>query len=173
MTSDPQPATESKKTIVPKPKQTQADYMASPENQLMITNLNAIAKVDTSLNSLMKIVASGNASTAQIAEFHKYIQRAREMGDTNGTLQRLQQEQQRKQKEELIQRQQRKLEEQRQRLLEKEEKKRQRQLLKESKPERKESDTLTAFQMRYSKDANLVFEFTENTSSRFFSQRMP
>ncbi|CAH2446309.1 SWR1-complex protein 3 [Komagataella phaffii CBS 7435] len=168
VTSDPQTTNETKKPIVPKPKQTQADYMASPENQLMITNLNAIAKVDTSLNSLMKIVASGNASTAQIAEFHKYIQRAREMGDTNGTLQRLQQEQQRKQKEELMQRQQRKLEEQRQRLLEKEEKKRQRQLLKESKPERKESETLTAFQMRYSKDANLVFEFTENTSSRFF-----
>lgn len=48
---------------------------------MMINNLNLIARVDQSLNTLMKIVASGDALNEQIIEFQGYIQRAKEMGD--------------------------------------------------------------------------------------------
>ncbi len=54
--------------------------MQSAENTLMIANLNAIARVDLSLNTLMKIVALGGATPQQIITFQGYIQRAREMG---------------------------------------------------------------------------------------------
>lgn len=54
--------------------------LQSVDNLIMISNLNAIAKVDLSLNDLMKVVALGSASEAQITLFKKYIERAKQMG---------------------------------------------------------------------------------------------
>lgn len=62
------------------PPRSDPNNMQSAENTIMIANLNAIARVDQSLNSLMKIVALGAASPQQIIRFQGYIQRAREMG---------------------------------------------------------------------------------------------
>ncbi|KAG7903473.1 hypothetical protein KL935_001005 [Ogataea polymorpha] len=70
------------------------DLMANPENAMMIQNLNLIARSDPHLSSLMKIVASGNASGDQIAEFQRYIQRARQMGNPATYYQKLQQQNQ-------------------------------------------------------------------------------
>lgn len=56
------------------------DAMQTPESQMTIANLNIIARSDPALNPLMKIVASGNATPAQIREFQGYIQRAKSMG---------------------------------------------------------------------------------------------
>ncbi|ODQ77884.1 hypothetical protein BABINDRAFT_168840 [Babjeviella inositovora NRRL Y-12698] len=66
--------------VAPRPLPPPNDIMQTPENTMMINNLNAIARVDPPLNTLMKIVASGGASTEQILEFQGYIQRARDMG---------------------------------------------------------------------------------------------
>ncbi|KAG7701097.1 hypothetical protein KL930_000450 [Ogataea haglerorum] len=73
------------------------DLMANPENAMMIQNLNLIARSDPHLSSLMKIVASGNASSDQIAEFQRYIQRARQMGNPASYYQRIQQQNQERQ----------------------------------------------------------------------------
>lgn len=54
--------------------------MTSVDNAIMISNLNAIAKIDLSLNDLMKVVAKGTASEAQINLFKRYIERAKQMG---------------------------------------------------------------------------------------------
>lgn len=54
--------------------------LQSIDNTIMISNLNAIAKIDLSLNDLMKEVALGKASEAQITLFKKYIERAKQMG---------------------------------------------------------------------------------------------
>ncbi|KAM9906612.1 hypothetical protein OXX79_001443 [Metschnikowia pulcherrima] len=54
--------------------------LQSIDNTIMISNLNAIAKIDLSLNDLMKEVASGKASESQITRFKKYIERAKQMG---------------------------------------------------------------------------------------------
>lgn len=54
--------------------------MQSIENTIMISNLNSIAREDASLNSLMKIVALGTASSNQIIEFKTYIEKAKAMG---------------------------------------------------------------------------------------------
>lgn len=54
--------------------------MQSIENTIMISNLNAIARTDDSLNKLMKIVALGSASPLQISTFQGFIKQAREMG---------------------------------------------------------------------------------------------
>ncbi|KAM9913616.1 hypothetical protein OXX69_001417 [Metschnikowia pulcherrima] len=54
--------------------------LQSIDNTIMISNLNAIAKIDLSLNDLMKEVASGKASETQITRFKKYIERAKQMG---------------------------------------------------------------------------------------------
>lgn len=54
--------------------------LQSIDNTIMISNLNAIAKIDLSLNDLMKEVASGKASETQISVFKKYIERAKQMG---------------------------------------------------------------------------------------------
>lgn len=64
----------------PPPQPSQNDIMQTPESQMMIANLNIIARMDPSLNSLMKIVATGNAKPEQIREFQAYIQRAKAMG---------------------------------------------------------------------------------------------
>lgn len=54
--------------------------LQSIENTIMISNLNAIATTDPSLNDLMKKVALGNASEEQINLFKRYIDRAKQMG---------------------------------------------------------------------------------------------
>lgn len=51
----------------------------NPNNMATIMKLQAIARIDRSLNSLMKIVASGNATPEQITAFQAYINRARSM----------------------------------------------------------------------------------------------
>ncbi|GMM34371.1 Swc3 protein [Saccharomycopsis crataegensis] len=56
------------------------DIMQSPENTIMIRNLNSIARIDPYLDALMKIVASGKSSPQQIHEFQGYIKKARDMG---------------------------------------------------------------------------------------------
>lgn len=66
--------------VPPPPPSVQAANLQSIENTIMISNLNAIAKIDLSLNDLMKIVALGGASEAQITLFKKYIERAKQMG---------------------------------------------------------------------------------------------
>lgn len=62
------------------PPRSDPNNMQSVENTIMIANLNSIARVDQSLNTLMKIVALGGATPQQIMRFQGYIQRAREMG---------------------------------------------------------------------------------------------
>ena len=69
------------------------DIMSHPESAIMIQNLNVLAKQDPHLNVLMKKVASGSASTEQILEFQKYIQKAKEMGDVTGYMAKLKQRQ--------------------------------------------------------------------------------
>lgn len=64
------------------PPPSQNDIMQTPESQMMIANLNFIARMEPALNSLMKIVATGNAKPEQIREFQGYIQRAKSMGPT-------------------------------------------------------------------------------------------
>ncbi|CAM9010398.1 unnamed protein product [Wickerhamomyces anomalus] len=61
----------------------QNDMMQTPESQMMIANLNVIARAEPALNTLMKIVATGNAKPEQIREFQGYIQRAKAMGPTS------------------------------------------------------------------------------------------
>lgn len=65
---------------VPKPPPPPPANLQSIDNLVMISNLNAIAKIDLSLNDLMKVVALGAASEAQITLFKKYIERAKQMG---------------------------------------------------------------------------------------------
>lgn len=69
------------------------DIMSNPESAIMIQNLNVLAKQDPHLNILMKKVASGSASTEQILEFQKYIQKAKQMGDVTGYMAKLRQKQ--------------------------------------------------------------------------------
>ncbi|CEP63654.1 Swc3p LALA0_S08e07558g [Lachancea lanzarotensis] len=51
----------------------------SSEDQKMITNLNLMAQKNAELNSLMVIVAGGRATSQQVEEFKKYIEKARKM----------------------------------------------------------------------------------------------
>ncbi|KAH3688847.1 hypothetical protein WICPIJ_000153 [Wickerhamomyces pijperi] len=67
-------------TQPPRPASTANDMMQSRESQIMIANLNAMARAEPSLNELMKIVATGTAKPEQIKEFQGYIQRAKAMG---------------------------------------------------------------------------------------------
>ncbi|KAF3993415.1 hypothetical protein FT663_00438 [Candidozyma haemuli var. vulneris] len=64
----------------PRPPPPRAVDMTTVDNAIMISNLNAIAKIDLSLNDLMKVVAKGTASEAQINLFKRYIERAKQMG---------------------------------------------------------------------------------------------
>lgn len=64
----------------PRPPPPRTVDMTSVDNAIMISNLNAIAKIDLSLNDLMKVVAKGTASEAQINLFKRYIERAKQMG---------------------------------------------------------------------------------------------
>ncbi|SCU78859.1 LAME_0A06128g1_1 [Lachancea meyersii CBS 8951] len=51
----------------------------STEDQKMITNLNLMAQKNAGLNTLMVIVAGGRATSQQVEEFKKYIEKARKM----------------------------------------------------------------------------------------------
>lgn len=62
------------------PPQPPPPRLQSINDLIMISNLNAIAKIDLSLNDLMKVVAQGSASVAQVNLFKKYIERANQMG---------------------------------------------------------------------------------------------
>lgn len=105
----------------------------------MISNLNAIARVDESLNQLMKTVALGSASPQQIVTFQGYIKRAREMGPQPhhaylfAPL------------------------------------KRKELKIKEKKPKKiiPRDQKLTAFQERYLNDATILFEYVENANVRY------
>ncbi|KAG7192935.1 SWR1-complex protein 3 [Scheffersomyces spartinae] len=153
----------------PLPPSSDPNNMQSIENKIMISNLNAIARQDASLNSLMKVVALGGATPEQIQKFQEYIKRAREMGpqpyhaylfqnqnsaatttapsglsSENGGITPAT-ETARKEK------------------------------LKEKKiPKSKipKEQKLTAFQERYLTDATIVFEFLENANIRFLFPKM-
>lgn len=126
--------------------------MSSIENTIMIANLNAIARVDASLNALMKIVALGNATPPQILTFQGFIQRARDMGPQphhaflfpNGRLPGHRP-------------QGRPPKEPRER--------------KTAKPKVPKDQRLTAFQEKYLKDATILFEFVENPNVRYMFTR--
>ncbi|CCE84003.1 Piso0_004603 [Millerozyma farinosa CBS 7064] len=152
----------SEKDIRPKPSSEQGSAtssqkndqhnMSSIENTIMIANLNAIARVDASLNALMKIVASGNATPPQILTFQGFIQRARDMGPQphhaflfpNGRLPGHRP-------------QGRPPKEPRER--------------KAAKPKLPKDQRLTAFQEKYLKDATILFEFVENPNVRYMLTR--
>ncbi|ODV80507.1 uncharacterized protein CANTADRAFT_36918, partial [Suhomyces tanzawaensis NRRL Y-17324] len=137
------PTTAPSSTPAPAPK-SDLTNMQSIENTIMISNLNAIARQDESLNKLMKIVALGSASPQQIVTFQGYIKRAREMGpqphhaylfqlnttDSNGYRRPLKEK-------------------------------------KERKPEVPRDQKLTAFQEKYVNNATLIFEYVENANVRF------
>lgn len=61
------------------PSPTLHEPITSANNQAIIAKLQAMARVDSILSSLMKIVATGNASNTQILDFQQYIARARAM----------------------------------------------------------------------------------------------
>lgn len=129
-------------TVRAPPPRSDPSNMQSVENTIMIANLNAIARVDASLNSLMKIVALGNASPQQIMTFQGYIQRAREMGPQphhaylfpnyfqNGRYVKS-------------------------------------GAVRDRKPKVPRDQKLTAFQEKYVKDATVLFEFAENSNVRY------
>lgn len=77
-----QPQQQHQPPTQPPPPPAQNDIMQTPESQMMIANLNVIARAEPALNTLMKIVATGNARPEQIREFQGYIQRAKAMGPT-------------------------------------------------------------------------------------------
>lgn len=64
----------------PRPPPPRAVDMTTVDNAIMISNLNAIAKIELSLNDLMKVVAKGTASEDQINLFKTYIEKAKQMG---------------------------------------------------------------------------------------------
>lgn len=64
----------------PRPPPPRAVDMTTVDNAIMISNLNAIAKIELSLNDLMKLVAKGTASEDQINLFKRYIEKAKQMG---------------------------------------------------------------------------------------------
>lgn len=128
------------------------DSMQSPENLLMISNLNAIARVDPTLNTLMKIVARGTATPNQIMTFQGYISRAREMGPPPHPFlvpnMRINPHQPLRVKK----------------------------VYKDKKPYKEKKpikfklprdQKLTAFQEKYLSDATLVFEYAENSNVRY------
>lgn len=70
----------------PKAKKTKSITRAKPyEEQVMILNLNKMARTDNTLNDLMIKVAGGNASVDEIMEFKKYIEQAKNMPPPSGS----------------------------------------------------------------------------------------
>lgn len=127
-----------KQSSTQEPTTSSNDMMQTPESQMMIANLNAIARADPSLNTLMKIVASGSASQAQIKEFQGFIQKAKSMGPTPYFKQAFPNYEKDKKKEKPA---------------------------KKAKPPREK--LLTTFQEKYVNGADLVFEFSENPNVRY------
>lgn len=131
----------------PTPPKNDPNNMQSIDNTIMISNLNAIARSDESLNKLMKIVALGSATPQQIITFQGYIKRAREMGpqphhaylynNIPGGIPK------KKFPKDKI------------------------KSKKEKKDKVPRDQKLTAFQERYLNDAMLLFEYVENPNVRF------
>lgn len=129
------------------PPKNDPNNMQSIDNTIMISNLNAIARSDESLNKLMKIVALGSATPQQIITFQGYIKRAREMGpqphhaylynNIPGGIPK------KKLPKDKI------------------------KSKKEKKDKVPRDQKLTAFQERYLNDAMLLFEYVENANVRF------
>lgn len=127
----------------PAPPKNDPNNMQSIDNTIMISNLNAIARSDDSLNKLMKVVALGSATPQQIITFQGYIKRAREMGpqphhaylysNIPGGIPKKKLPKERKEKRDKVPKDQK----------------------------------LTAFQERYLNDAMLLFEYVENPNVRF------
>ncbi|CCH40539.1 SWR1-complex protein [Wickerhamomyces ciferrii] len=137
--------------------QAQNDIMQTPESQMMIANLNAIARKEPSLNALMKVVATGNAKPEEIREFQGYIQRAKAMGPTayyhqafpNNQYQQQQQQQQQQQS------------------LPPPPPKPPKKVKPPKQPKPPKEKQLTTFQEMYVDGADLVFEFSENPNIRY------
>ncbi|CAH2354703.1 hypothetical protein CLIB1423_18S01794 [[Candida] railenensis] len=145
----------------PPPPRNDPNNMQSVENTIMIANLNAIARVDHSLNTLMKIVASGGATPQQIMRFQGYIQRAREMGPQPHHVHLLnrppmQQAKQATPKKSVVPKPP----------PVKKPPKEKKVAVKKAPAPSKEMK-LTAFQERYLTDATILFEFVENPNVRF------
>lgn len=69
-----------------KTKKTKTVLRAKPyEEQVMILNLNKMARNDKKLNDLMIKVAGGQANVNEITEFKKYIEKAKSMPPPSGT----------------------------------------------------------------------------------------
>lgn len=79
--NNPKPPSQASPDDMPRrsPTPTAASVASNPNNMATIMKLQAIARIDRSLNSLMKIVASGNATSEQITAFQAYINGARSM----------------------------------------------------------------------------------------------
>ncbi|SCU83244.1 LADA_0C10352g1_1 [Lachancea dasiensis] len=69
---------------IPQASQPKKGAAQSTEDHKMITNLNLMAQKNPELNSLMIIVAGGRATSEQVEEFKKYIERARKMPTPQG-----------------------------------------------------------------------------------------
>lgn len=132
----------------PKPK-IDTHNMQSLENSIMISNLNSIARADQSLNSLMKVVALGNASPQQIITFQGYIQRAREMGPQPHHAHLFANSKSSSYKDNIA---------------------KIRKTVREKKPQKPKvlkDQKLTAFQEKYLNNATILFEFAENANVRY------
>lgn len=145
----------------PPPPRNDPNNMQSVENTIMIANLNAIARVDHSLNTLMKIVALGGATPQQIMRFQGYIQRAREMGPQPHHAHLLnrppmQQAKQPTPKKAAVPKPP---------AVKKPPKEKKVAVKKPPAPSKEMK--LTAFQERYLTDATILFEFVENPNVRF------
>ncbi|KAG0671289.1 SWR1-complex protein 3, partial [Kluyveromyces marxianus] len=80
------PSTTSAEGSAVKKKKTKAVVRPKPyEEQVMILNLNKMARNDKQLNDLMIKVAGGHASLAEITLFKKYIEKAKAMPPPSGT----------------------------------------------------------------------------------------
>ncbi|CAI5756489.1 unnamed protein product [Candida verbasci] len=134
--------------------------MQTDENQIMINNLNYIASLKSSLNELMKVVAHGEADSQQILEFQQYIKLAKDLGPPPH-----------KDEEIVVY-----LENMNNPTpikieipppLSKEKKPPKEKKVKPPKEIIPRDKKLTAFQELYSHDATLLFEFVENSNTRF------
>lgn len=152
----------------PLPPPSDPNNMQSIENKIMISNLNAIARQDASLNSLMKVVALGGATPEQILKFQEYIKRAREMGPQPYHAYLFHNQNSSRPTNELNPGSSDNGEEDRGDKARKE-KTKEKKIPKSKIPKEQK---LTAFQERYLTDATIVFEFLENSNIRFLFPRM-
>lgn len=89
-------ASSSTSSSLPSTSTSTKDIMSNPESAIMIHNLNLLAKNDLHLKNLMKEVAGGQADTEKILEFQNYIQKAKNMGDATGYMNKLKRKQESK-----------------------------------------------------------------------------